>query len=74
DPEDEYEPFFADLDNRGALERLVIEGWRHAVIDRAAIHDMIVNNTPLVSVGLYRDGGVQYVVICDLAGATPCLD
>lgn len=52
DPGDEGDRFFANIDNRAALERMLERG-------RAApgVINAIVNRTPLIRVDIYRDGG-----------------
>jgi len=52
DAEDEPDRFFADINNRAALERMLERG-------RASpgALDAIVNGTPVVRVEIYRDAG-----------------
>ena|SRR6185503_12632941 len=56
DAEDEPDRFFADFNNRAALERMLERG-RASPGALAAI----VNGTPVVRVEVYRDSGGYYV-------------
>ena len=56
DPGDEGDRFFADINNRAAMERMLERGSSSP----AAIN-AIVNRTPLVRVDIYRDGGAAYI-------------
>ena len=58
DPEDESDPFFADQDNRAALEQMLERG-------RAApgVIDRVVNGTPLVRVEVHRSGSGPFIVV-----------
>jgi hypothetical protein len=56
DPGDEGDRFFASIDNRAALERMLERGRA----SQAAI-DAIVNRTPLVRVNIYRDGEGHFI-------------
>jgi len=58
DPEDEGDPFFADQDNRAALEQMLERG-------RAApgVIDRVVNGTPLVRVEVHRSGSGPFIVV-----------
>jgi hypothetical protein len=52
DPGDEGDRFFASIDNRAAMERMLERGSASP----AAI-SAIVNRTPLIRVDIYRDAG-----------------
>ena len=52
DPGDEGDRFFASIDNRAAMERMLERGSASS----AAI-SAIVNRTPLIRVDIYRDAG-----------------
>jgi len=58
DPEDESDPFFADQDNRAALEQMLERG-------RAApgVIDRVVNGTPLVRVEVHRSSSGPFIVV-----------
>jgi lipase chaperone LimK len=58
DLEDESDPFFADQDNRAALEQMLERG-------RAApgVIDRVVNGTPLVRVEVHRSGSGPFIVV-----------
>jgi hypothetical protein len=58
DPEDESDPFFADQDNRAALEQMLERG-------RAApgVIDRVVNGTPLVRVEIHRSSSGPFIVV-----------
>ena len=56
DAEDQPDRFFADVNNRAALERMLERG-RASPGALAAI----VNGTPVVRVSIYRDSGGHYV-------------
>jgi len=56
DPGDEGDRFFASIDNRAALERMLERG-------RAApgVINAIVNRTPLIRVDIYRDADGHFI-------------
>jgi hypothetical protein len=56
DPGDEGDRFFADINNRAAMESMLERGRSSP----AAIN-AIVNRTPLIRVDIYRDGGAHYI-------------
>jgi hypothetical protein len=56
DPGDEGDRFFADINNRAAMERMLERGRSSP----AAI-SAIVNRTPLIRVDIYRDGDGHYI-------------
>lgn len=57
DPEDEDDPFFANQDNRAALEQMLERGRADpGVIER------IVNGTPLIRVEVHRGSGGPFIV------------
>jgi hypothetical protein len=56
DPGDEGDRFFASIDNRAAMERMLERGRASS----AAI-DAIVNRTPLIRVDIYRDGDGHFI-------------
>lgn len=51
-PGDEWDPFFADIDNRAAMERMVMNGY----INPSAARNL-VNGGAMVVVRIYGDGG-----------------
>jgi uncharacterized protein len=58
DPQDENDRFFADEDNRAALEQMLERGRADpGVISR------IVNGTVLIRVNIYRGGAGPYIVV-----------
>ena len=58
DPGDEGDRFFASIDNRAAMERMLERGRASP----GAI-DAIVNRTPLIRVDIYRDADGHFIRI-----------
>ena len=56
DPGDEGDRYFASIDNRAAMERMLERGRASPGVINA-----IVNRTPLVRVDIYRDGGDVFI-------------
>jgi len=56
DPGDEGDRFFASIDNRAALERMLERG--HAA---PGVINAIVNRTPLIRVDIYRDADGHFI-------------
>jgi hypothetical protein len=56
DPGDEGDRFFASMDNRAAMERMLERGRSSSTAINA-----IVNRTPLVRVDIYRDGDGRFI-------------
>ena len=56
DPGDEGDRFFASIDNRAAMERMLERGRSSPSAINA-----IVNRTPLVRVDIYRDGDGHFI-------------